>query len=498
MAAPTTNANDEWVEVLANTGFDLNGLTLTYGSSTRTVTSAACVPVAAGQYVVLAKSVPNTAALPVVDYAYGTLSLTNSSAASLTLGLPDGGVADVINFATPVSGKSWSLDPTKNDVTNNDVTTSFCAAQTQWAGVDYGTPGAANDACPLVAMPGECMDNGSPRAIVSPNAGELIITEVMNHPSNGATNEWIELNALANFDLNGIKISNTTGSSKTITAATCIPVTSGSYPLLAASADGGANLPVPTFVYGSLSLTDTGAQSLTLALPDAGILDVANYNVPNSMTGKAQQLNPLTFDANGNDDPANFCSAQTQWSGVDFGTPGAINSACPVVAQPGQCLDNGTPRAIISPNVGDARITEFMGAPSTNANDEWVEVFANTAFDLNGLTLANATTTRTITSSACVPVGPGQYVVLSKNLTNTASLPTIDYAYGTLSISNTAAGTLTLGLPDAGIVDTVSFAKPLAGKSWTLNTTDAGFCGSLSQWAGVDFGTPGAVNDACP
>ena len=104
------------------------------------------------------------------------------------------------------------------------------------------------------------------------------------------------------------------------------------------------------------------------------------------------------------------------------GTPGAINLDCPVVVQPGECLDevSGNPRAIDEPTTGEIAITEWL-PDSVLVGDtagEWLELRAAGSFDLNGLQLGdhNTALTTTVTTVTCLPVNSGDYVMLAQNL----------------------------------------------------------------------------------
>lgn len=516
-----TDTGNEWFEVYNTTGaaIDLKGLTLfasaADGTSAKTHVVRAGTAQPGGYFTF--GDVRSGANPTWVGYSYNN-SLGALPNANGAVGLKCG-TTELAKFtwlAATASGHSLQLDATVNPSPERAaVAANYCPAPeslSPYSGTNYGTPGGENAICEsvIISGAGKCVEGGVERDVVYPVAGDLVITEVMNHPSNGAANEWLELNARNSFDLNGLTISNTSGSSKTITGGACLPVNAGDYVVLASNADAGAaiGLPTPLFVYGTLSLADTGAQSLTVALPDGGVVDVANYNVPNAVTGRSQQLDPGSSDSVSNDDASHFCSGQTQWAGGDYGTPGAANEACPVVLPSDSCLDNGVARPINFPAPGTVVMTEVMGAPTSNADDEWVELLGTADFDLNGLTLTGTSgTARTVISDTCLPVAAGSHAVLSKVATPGSNLPFVNYAYGTLAITNTSAGSLTLTLPDGGLVDAINFAKPLSGKSWSLdsalldtvsNDDPVSFCAAQTQWSGGDYGTPGAANPACP
>ncbi len=82
---------------------------------------------------------------------YSGLTLPNSAAFTLSLEC-DGTVMDSVSVDPSgwplASGMSAALDPDSLSQTKNDAPATWCLATTSY-GADFGTPGAANDACPL-------------------------------------------------------------------------------------------------------------------------------------------------------------------------------------------------------------------------------------------------------------------------------------------------------------------------------------------------------------
>jgi hypothetical protein len=181
----------------------------------------------------------------------------------------------------------------------------------------------------------------------------------------------------------------------------------------------------------------------------------------------------------------------------------------------GTCLQNGVPRAIVAAEAGDLLITEVMASPKsvTDTLGEWIEVYATTDVDLNGLSLATSTSRATLSSTDCLTVHSQTYNLLARSgdaFVN-GGLPPI---VSTFSVSLSSANErLRLVRGDAGIDEAIFFGSQ-DGVSWqvrpdllanpddirvTLNDSPDSFCKASASWpdGGGDFGTPGAPNGAC-
>ena len=110
--------------------------------------------------------------------------------------------------------ESEALDPTDND----DVANWFaCEAPygNDTKRPNTGTPGASNETCgdtdPPPPPPDSCIDGGRSRPIVPPGPDDLRISEYMANPDAvlDADGEWFEVQVLADVDLNGLQIGQT-------------------------------------------------------------------------------------------------------------------------------------------------------------------------------------------------------------------------------------------------------------------------------------------------
>lgn len=327
------DADGEWFEILATADVDLNGLQLgrTPGTVNHTLPAAGdCLPVTAGSYVVFAKSTDPgiNGMLPQADFESGSLSLTNSGS-TLFVGLGDA-VLDQITYAGASAGVAWTLDPSAEDVDNNDMVENFCAATDAMPGGDFGTPGAQGPSCGPIVMPGQCLDGGVPRAIVEPQAGDLVITEFMANPDVVADGdgEWFEVFVGANVDLNGLELSRIVNASytvqSTLSSPNCLAFTADTYVLFAADTDPLVNsgLPPVDFTF-SFAMTNSN-NGLAIGLGGV-ILDQLDYAATSAgastALGASQAIDPAS-----NDVPANLCTeAVVYGDGDNAGTPGAAN-----------------------------------------------------------------------------------------------------------------------------------------------------------------------------
>lgn len=161
---------------------------------------------------------------------------------------------------------------------------------------------------------------------------------------------------------------------------------------------------------------------------------------------------------------------------------------------------------------GDLVITEIMADPTGDEGQrEWFEVYNPTAspIELNGLRFVSGTERYEVLDSRSVVVGAGDYVVFGR--TSTAADNggvAVDVVYAGLTFSN-AADQLRIEA-DATVVDAVAYdvstyplvegrSLNLAAGSLTASANDlpGAWCEARTALAGGDFGTPGAVNDAC-
>jgi len=507
-----TDEGKEWFEIYnATTGaVDLKGLVLLVSNpdGTREKSHAMdSIVLDPGDYLVVGGVLPEFKP-PYMDYGYAAdLGSLGNTGGRIALRCNSTDVAEVL-YGELASGKAKGLDGTMTpDYTANDNTDNWCESENEYDTGQFGTPGSVNDACSIVA-PTDCNDGGSPRAVVSPAVGDLVISEVMPNPAavDDALGEWFEVYVAKDVDINGLNFGTVAGEPKAgVNSADCLRVTAGSYLVFARNADmtmnGGLTNLTGTF---SFSLTNTGG-SLFIGVGTT-VLDQVTW--ASSGTGKARGLDPTKLDPTENDTAEFWCNADAPTYGAgDTGTPGAENGSCDIPPPAGQCYDGVNLRAIVKPMAADVKITELMPNPAgtgTDADMEWIEVRFAADADLNGLEFGATvgTVQSTFNPSACVRVTAGTHAVFTRK--GSADTGGITGAQGEFDFSLLQGGsTLFVGI-DGGALDTITYASSSSrdGQSYRVDEGDDTtwcFSSTASTMYGTGgYGTPGAVNDnAC-
>lgn len=517
----------EWFEVYnaSDRPIELDGVVVTHqrpdgGSAKQHKISSATI--APGQFYVLGNATQDLVP-PYVDYGYGADlgNFFNSDGGQIKLACGDSEI-DSAQYDTVKEGHSRELSSASlPDYTSNDDLANWCQGNdNEFDSGNFGTPGSESDCQPLIV--GQCSDGGTMRPVDAPLAGELIITEVMPGPAKVADNlgEWFEAKAMRAVDLNGLGLDRAGDSSKpdVITATECIHIEAGDYALCAHTMDDQMNGGLPngavlgTFKFAMVAGSATAPGDVQIMSGDT-VVDAVTWT--KSTSGKALQLDPKFTDAVSNDQPSNFCDATMTYGLGDFGTPSAANTSCPVVVQPGQCMDTGGPRAIVKPAAGQLVISEFLANPAnvtgfTDAQREWFEL-TNTgaaAFDLNGLGVASKTgSPQIVNSAACISVAAHGFAVFARSpdMTVNAMIPKVDATFS-FSLVDTNGGIQVLD--GATVLDAVTWTKVTSGKSTqldvnkldaTMNDVEANFCDGKTAYGDMsNLGTPGAANATCP
>jgi hypothetical protein len=344
----------EWFEVLARAQVDLNELTVQNGAgSTDTLQSTTCLPVAEGEYALLARSADGfvNGDLPPPRATYALSFSSGNERVILRLG--DAGIDEVALLASS-SGRAWQLDPGRLDEVSNDDPSSFCKAPNRWThdgGGDFGSPGAENPPCQLdagaatdggaVTDGDRCLDpvTAAARAVRHPAVGDLVITEWLADPAAvaDAFGEYVEVLVRADVDLNGVVLGDSSTRTSTVQRAGCVAVRANSWVLFARNDNPAVNgnLPPAVATFG-FDLNNGSGDSIRLVGADGGLLDSVSYAT--ARTGASTQLRVGLADPWANDLAGNLCvtpdAGTSRWllldGGLsDFGTPGRANVACP-------------------------------------------------------------------------------------------------------------------------------------------------------------------------
>ncbi len=509
---------NEWLEIYnaSSQTLNLTGMVLIASkedeSSPKTHVMTELV-IESGDYLVLGGVLPEFKPA-FVDYGYADdLGSLLNTAGRLVMECGDVEVDEVI-YGEATSGKSQQFTGTMApDYTSNDVITNWCDATdaNEYLTNNYGTPGAANQDC-IIINPDSCNDGGVDRDLVPPTAGDLVITEYMPSPDTIADGdgEWFEVLATADVDLNGLQLGRAeiaTGPGSvalTLESPDCLEVTAGTYILFARNANPAENggLPGTPFEFGfSLVGTDDGV----FIAHDDVVLDVVTYAA--AANGVSTSLDPDHLNPTDNDNADYWCPGRTAYHVDNMGTPGLANQEC---IGAGECDDEGTIRAIVSPIPADVTITEILSNPSgTDGSLEWVEVHFAAAVDLNGVTLGRTSTSTsdstTFDAVDCLEVTAGEYVVFAGALdaASNGGLPKADFLLD-ISLNNTDTS-VHLEV-DSTELDLAAYTTDLVGYSRAKNGLDGAWCEAAdADVYGTndpeDHGTPGAANVAvqnCP
>jgi len=548
-----TDTGKEWFEIYNNADrpLDLKGLTITHsrpdGSKAKSHTMAD-VTVAPGQYFTLGNATSDL--VPAyVDYGYSADlgDFYNTDGGKLALMCGDSEI-DSATYDGVKAGHSRELTAQQPpDYTVNDDPANWCQGNdTEFEAGNFGTPGQENDCVPVVM--GQCNDNGTMRDVVTPMAGDLVITEVMPNPAatSDTVGEWFEARATTDVDLNGVGLDRAgdTSSPNVITSPDCIHVAAGGYVLFVKSTDASMNGNLPaTSIGGTFSFSLVSGSATTPGdvqiVSGATVVDAVSWT--KSTSGKSLQLDPDLIDATANDNESNFCDGATIYytntSNVsDYGTPGAANEQCALLPPAGMCDDNGTLRAIVPPTAGNLVITEMMPNPAVDAtftseaNQEWFEVtnVGSAAFDLNELGLDRAGDSKApnvIHAATCESLAPGAFALFahSADPASNGMLPAVDGTFGFSMINSKCDGTLatpcaiqvldcsgsadcSTSTPTGTLLDAVTWASTTDGVSMqvkpgsyttTANDDGANYCPAVATYGnGTNKGTPKADN-AC-
>lgn len=324
MAAPAgADDGEEWFEVYAARDVDLNGLVVgrDAGAAELTIDDSACLPLAAGDYAVFAHDETANGGLAQVIWTFDFALVPDRL---LYIGIGNQ-VLDQITTAPVAPNASTALDPDMLDPTANDDPSVWSSCSAPYGpGENSGTPGASNASCGGGVVEGTCLDGSHRRAIVPPQPGQIRITEAMANPQGlDRLGEWFEIQALADFDLNGLGFNedDTDEIAFTIDGDDCMPVASGDLVLLARNAMPAMNGGLPPVDHVFAFDLNNGNGRLFVLQGDA-LLDQFAYG--NATEGRARQLDPQTEV---------ICNATTAFpppDGAQTGTPGAVNESCPL------------------------------------------------------------------------------------------------------------------------------------------------------------------------
>ena len=258
-------------------------------------------------------------------------------------------------WADDMAGHSMNLSPDHLNATDNDNGANWCYTMSnKMTAGDYGTPGAANEACAhicgnSITETGEECDDGNTNdgdgcsstcKTESFTTGQVIITELMINPDavSDTAGEYIELYNTSDTEvnINGWLISNNSKSFKIDNGGELLIQPKG-FLVLGINADHTSNGAVNVdYEYGTINLVNSSTNVLSLIWNGNSIdkvtLNLADYGSGDTTKGTSLSLNPLDFSSTANDATDAWCLTPKtdtyKLLGGDWGTPGKANPSC--------------------------------------------------------------------------------------------------------------------------------------------------------------------------
>ncbi len=508
----------EWFELYITRTVDLNGLDFTKETEEKLgqLSSDLCMTAEAGSYFVFARSLDPTVngGMPQADASFKFTLPNQSGSLVVSYG---GNEIDRVRWDASENGAATAVHPDSLTAEGNDDPRNFCVATTQYGGDDgdFGTPGAANDACTRPPPATQCaLPDGTYRDRVDPEAGDLVINELLPDPAAfpDSDAEWLEIAVNRDVDLNLVWLSKQPDApalnGTVIGGFDCLPAQAGSYILFAQSADPLLNGNIGDVV-GDIpfGLTNSGGY-VAIGVGDV-VLDDITY--PDTNPGVSWSLDPDAANPVANDAPEAWCDAIRTFASGDYGTPGQANTPC---LSEGECLPDGldTPRAVQTPGAGDLVITEIFPNPAgTESHREWFEVLATASVDLNWIVITrpDSDNDNQIVSPECLPIEPGDRMLIARNANpeENGGLPTPDALFDFALVNRNGGLTLLAGditvdemLYSPEVAEGYSLQLSAGSETAVANDNAANWClaseASTYGTAGF-FGTPGEDNTAC-
>jgi hypothetical protein len=385
------SGNNKYIEVYNPTGspVDLSNYELRLynnGSSTSQSTNTLSGTLASGDVVVYRNS--SATIYSGTSIALNSFGFTGNDAIAL-YNTATGMFADIFGQIGCDPGSQWNVSGNETQdqtlrrnsgvtggVTSNPAGacggTSFITLGTEW------TEFAQNDVSGL----GMHMADGCATGGTAPQAGDIIITEIMQNPSQvgDGSGEYFEVyNTTHNaIDLQGWTIKDDGSDSHTIASSVVVPA--GGYAVLGNNDDTGSNGGVTVdYEYAQPWFLGNSDDEVVLVAPDGTEIDRVNYDDGATFpdpTGASMSLDPDSFDATSNNDGANWCEATSSYGSGDLGTPGAANDDCAVgcvitnviLTSDGACSgDNATFRIdfTVTNGSGNYSVVDMSGYGST-------------------------------------------------------------------------------------------------------------------------------------
>jgi len=424
----------------------------------------------------------------------------------------------------PADGKSFSLCSYCQDaMCSKDAGHWIIEENEKYNDSDYGTPGSATTCSTL---PGDALSGDVVLDCMTPEPGDLVITEVAANPFDEDDGEWLEIYvtaAGAGKHLNGLDIVVDGKSRGIVGGNSCIPLVPESYILVAGTEfPFGADQVAADAVLKSLKIPNK--EALVAIFAGETLVDEATYDEKSD--GISWQLSGSFLDSDANDNILNWCFTTTSEDNalphgdgdVSYATPGAANEVCPLVCGEGQCVQGDFCVQIWPVVPGDITITEVMANPHDEGTGEWFEMrFTQNVKGkyMNGVEIfVDGTSKGTIEGidGSCVAANAYEYLAIAKSAAHLADLELDNVVEVTkLGLKNDSVN-LVLKREGEELVsliydeqeDGVSYQlniyeidSPELAENWCFTPTTEEFLFAGAEGKG-SYGTPGKPNTGCP
>jgi hypothetical protein len=326
-----SDTGKEWFEIYVAREVDLNGLVagIEAGKPKVSIDSPDCVTAPAQTYFLFAASddMLLNGGMDNVDQTFNFTmknGTTTTGDGYLFVGIGET-VLDEITYTDSTAAQSTALDPGLLDVVANDDPANFFACERPYGDeTNKGTPRESNAGCSFSGM---CRDGDVFRAVTTPAEGDIRITETLANPAltgTDATQEWFEVEALADFDLNGLEFGDHEDNmtvSFTVDDVDCVSVSSGAFLLFA---HGMGDLPrAPDVIIPSTTFALDNSNGNLFVMSRGIVLHALPYETADD--GVARALNQAGTQ---------ICNAEDNYAGGNFGSPGEANPASTTQCDP--------------------------------------------------------------------------------------------------------------------------------------------------------------------
>ena len=174
----------------------------------------------------------------------------------------------------------------------------------------------------------------TPTAGPSTRLGLVFVTEIMPNPSavSDANGEWFEIHNSPTdtaVDINGWTIRDLGSDSHIIASSGPLVIPPAGFLVLGRNSDSTTNGGVAVDYQYSGFILGNSDDEIEIIDGSGAVIDSLVYSGALVFDGSAAALDPSAFDADLNDDQANWCASTSDIVGGDQGTPGASNESCP-------------------------------------------------------------------------------------------------------------------------------------------------------------------------